>query len=199
MRARFAVPPIALASSNTKFWRRSKRDSAIEKLNAISSESRPRAAAVSVPKSSPRASAARLRRPIQIAELRGAGDQDDGRGIKINRADHRNASVCSTSDRIRVSAARAWALNLIDANADGVKFSKEARAELLEKALDTIMDPNAPKIQTDALPSSGIGSRDISAPFLPSGKHIRAERRARHPASSLLPIQTETLPKFGSA
>jgi hypothetical protein len=32
--------------------------------------------------------------------------------------------------------AREWALDLIDANAGGVKFSKEARAELLERRLE---------------------------------------------------------------
>ncbi len=35
----------------------------------------------------------------------------------------------------QVSAARQWALDLIDANAGGVKFSPEARAELLNKRL----------------------------------------------------------------
>jgi hypothetical protein len=34
-----------------------------------------------------------------------------------------------------VKAAREWALDLIDANAGGVKFSKEARYELLERPL----------------------------------------------------------------
>jgi hypothetical protein len=37
----------------------------------------------------------------------------------------------------QIAAARNWALDLIDANAGGVKFSKEARAELLSKRLDT--------------------------------------------------------------
>jgi hypothetical protein len=35
-----------------------------------------------------------------------------------------------------ITAAREWALNLIDANAGGVKFSREARAELLKKPFD---------------------------------------------------------------
>jgi hypothetical protein len=35
-----------------------------------------------------------------------------------------------------VRAAREWAINLIDANAGGVKFSAAARAELLQNRLD---------------------------------------------------------------
>src|SRR5580704_372972 len=35
----------------------------------------------------------------------------------------------------QISAAREWALNLIDANAGGVKFSPEARAQLLQEPL----------------------------------------------------------------
>jgi len=36
--------------------------------------------------------------------------------------------------------ARAWALDLIDANAGGVKFSQEARAELVRRALKAKWD-----------------------------------------------------------
>jgi hypothetical protein len=36
----------------------------------------------------------------------------------------------------QVRAAREWALDLIDANAGGVKFSAEARAELLQRRLN---------------------------------------------------------------
>ncbi|MFZ3311312.1 MAG: hypothetical protein WA280_18315 [Xanthobacteraceae bacterium] len=35
----------------------------------------------------------------------------------------------------QMAAAREWAINLIDANAGGIKFSAEARAELLQKPL----------------------------------------------------------------
>jgi hypothetical protein len=35
----------------------------------------------------------------------------------------------------QITAAREWALNLIDANAGGVKFSSEARAQLLREPL----------------------------------------------------------------
>jgi hypothetical protein len=35
----------------------------------------------------------------------------------------------------QVGAAREWALDLIDANAGGIKFSKEARTELIKKRL----------------------------------------------------------------
>ena len=41
----------------------------------------------------------------------------------------------------QVEGAREWALNLIDANAGGVKFSKEARALLLKQPL-----PSAPLV-----------------------------------------------------
>jgi hypothetical protein len=36
----------------------------------------------------------------------------------------------------QVAAARKWALDLIDANAGGVRFSPEARSELLQRPLD---------------------------------------------------------------
>jgi hypothetical protein len=44
------------------------------------------------------------------------------------------------------NAAREWALDLIDANAGGVRFSNEARAELLKRRLDYSqpIDYNAP-------------------------------------------------------
>jgi hypothetical protein len=35
-----------------------------------------------------------------------------------------------------LTAARSWALDVIDANAGGVRFSREARAGLLQKAFD---------------------------------------------------------------
>ena len=47
MSAKFAVLPIALASSRTKVRRASKRDSASEKLNPSNSASNPNAAPVS--------------------------------------------------------------------------------------------------------------------------------------------------------
>jgi hypothetical protein len=58
--------------------------------------------------------------------------------------EHRNAdlvkigvSVLRVDPEIekQISAAREWALNLIDANAGGVKFSPEARAQLLREPL----------------------------------------------------------------
>jgi hypothetical protein len=48
-------------------------------------------------------------------------------GVAVLRAD--------PSKEAQVSAARGWALDLIDANAGGVKFSPEARAELLHQPL----------------------------------------------------------------
>lgn len=41
----------------------------------------------------------------------------------------------------QVQAAREWALDLIDANAGGIRFSPEARAELLKRPLPA--EPNA--------------------------------------------------------
>ena len=41
----------------------------------------------------------------------------------------------------QISAAREWALNLIDQNAGGVKFSPEARAQLLSKPLKYYAQP----------------------------------------------------------
>ena len=48
-------------------------------------------------------------------------------GVAVLRAD--------PSKETQVSAARQWALDLIDANSGGVKFSKEARLELLRQPL----------------------------------------------------------------
>ncbi len=42
----------------------------------------------------------------------------------------------------QVSAARKWALDLIDANAGGVKFSQDARTELLGRPLRWIYIPD---------------------------------------------------------
>ncbi len=49
-------------------------------------------------------------------------------GVAVLRAD--------PGKEAQVSAAREWALDLIDANAGGVTFSKAARTELLERKLD---------------------------------------------------------------
>jgi hypothetical protein len=48
-------------------------------------------------------------------------------GVSILRVDPQKEA--------QISAARHWALDLIDANAGGVKFSEEARAELLKRPL----------------------------------------------------------------
>jgi len=50
-------------------------------------------------------------------------------GVSILRVDPQKNS--------QVAGARKWALDIIDANAGGVRFSPEARAQLLEKRLDT--------------------------------------------------------------
>ena len=58
--------------------------------------------------------------------------------------EHRNAELVQIGISVlrvvpekekQISAAREWALNLIDANAGGVKFSSEARAQLLREPL----------------------------------------------------------------
>jgi hypothetical protein len=60
--------------------------------------------------------------------------------------EHRNADLVKIGVSVlrvdpekekQISAAHEWALNLIDANAGGVKFSQEARAHLLKKPLET--------------------------------------------------------------
>jgi hypothetical protein len=71
-------------------------------------------------------------------------------GVAVLRAD--------PSKEPSTASARAWALDLIDANAGGIKFSPEARAELLKKAL------------TADFSSADYGWSDIS----PNAKH-------RHP------------------
>src|SRR3954463_16537043 len=48
-------------------------------------------------------------------------------GVAVLRADPQKET--------QVTAAREWALDLIDANAGGVKFSRAARTELLERRL----------------------------------------------------------------
>jgi hypothetical protein len=63
--------------------------------------------------------------------------------------EHRNADLVRIGVSVlrvdpdkekQISAAREWALNLIDANAGGVKFSPEARAQLLRKRLEYFPD-----------------------------------------------------------
>jgi hypothetical protein len=58
--------------------------------------------------------------------------------------EHRNADLLRIGVSVlrvgpdkekQISAAREWALNLIDANAGGVKFSSEAREQLLREPL----------------------------------------------------------------
>src|SRR5262245_53573978 len=51
-------------------------------------------------------------------------------GISVLRADPKKEPSAA--------AARKWALDLIDANAGGVKFSKEARAVLIDQALPAV-------------------------------------------------------------
>jgi hypothetical protein len=64
-----------------------------------------------------------------------------------NVREHRNADLVKIGVSVlrvdpekgkQISAAREWALNLIDANAGGVKFSQEARAQLLGEPLKYI-------------------------------------------------------------
>ncbi len=61
-----------------------------------------------------------------------------------NWREHRNADLVKIGVSVlrvdpekekQISAAREWALNLIDANAGGVTFSQEARAQLLREPL----------------------------------------------------------------
>jgi hypothetical protein len=60
-------------------------------------------------------------------------------------AEHRNADLVRIGISVlrvdpekekQISAAREWALNLIDANAGGVKFSPDTRAQLLKNRLE---------------------------------------------------------------
>jgi hypothetical protein len=62
-----------------------------------------------------------------------------------NVREHRNADLVKISVSVlrvdpdkekQISAAREWALDLIDANAGGVKFSPDARAQLLKNRLE---------------------------------------------------------------
>ena len=63
-----------------------------------------------------------------------------------NWSDNRNAQlvqigisilVIDPKKQTQVRAAREWAINLIEANAGGVTFSPEARAQLLDQPLPT--------------------------------------------------------------
>jgi hypothetical protein len=74
-------------------------------------------------------------------------------------SDNRNAQLVQIGvgileidpkQQVQVKAAREWALDLIDANAGGVRFSLEARAQLLDRPL-------------------GVGSRAISTDNKPAG------------------------------
>jgi hypothetical protein len=53
-------------------------------------------------------------------------------GVNILRADPQKET--------NIEAARAWALDLIDANSGGVRFSREARTELLKRPLNFAPD-----------------------------------------------------------
>ena len=55
----------------------------------------------------------------------------------------------------QVDAARQWALDLIDANAGGVKFSPAARAELLRKPLNDFQ----PYGSADIYPNAAVPPR----------------------------------------
>ncbi|HEX3497092.1 MAG TPA: hypothetical protein VHT02_07960 [Methylocella sp.] len=55
-------------------------------------------------------------------------------GVSVLRVDPEKEKQIS-------EAAREWALNLIDTNAGGVKFSPEAREQLLNKRLEYYADP----------------------------------------------------------
>ena|ERR1700679_52835 len=68
----------------------------------------------------------------------------------------------------QVKAAREWALDLIEANAGGVRFSKEARAQLLDKPLVS-------------------GSPFLSAIAAWSRPGRQPQASQRHPARSLIP------------
>ena len=75
-------------------------------------------------------SAALLYAVTNVVETRNArGSERNAKlveiGVSILRVDPQKES--------QVSAARKWALDLIDANAGGVRFSSEARAELLQR------------------------------------------------------------------
>jgi hypothetical protein len=67
-----------------------------------------------------------------VFAVKSASDERNARlveiGVSVLRVD--------PAKEKQVSAARGWALDLIDANAGGVKFSKEARSELLQGPLD---------------------------------------------------------------
>jgi hypothetical protein len=67
-----------------------------------------------------------------IFAIRSTSDERNARLVEIGVAVLR---VDPTKDT-QVAAARQWALDLIDANAGGVKFSPTARSELLERRLD---------------------------------------------------------------
>jgi hypothetical protein len=65
-------------------------------------------------------------------------------GISILRSDPQKEG--------QVNAAREWALNLIDANAGGVKFSAAARNELLTKGLGYVRNPYDIILTPEVLP-----------------------------------------------
>src|SRR4051794_6208736 len=65
--------------------------------------------------------------------IKSASDERNARLVEIGMS---VLKVDPTKEK-QVSAARSWALDLIDANAGGVKFSKEARSELLRAPLDS--------------------------------------------------------------
>ncbi len=76
--------------------------------------------------------------------------------------EHRNADLVKIGVSVlrvdpdkekQISAAREWALNLIDANAGGVKFSSEAREQLLREPLSYDYSSDTPPYTYSDTPS----------------------------------------------
>jgi len=84
-------------------------------------------------------------------------------GVAVLRAD--------PSKEAQVSAARSWALDLIDANAGGVKFSPEARRELLKSPLRSLTGWYFTHDGDDGTVPDDGGVPDAGIQKLPPGRH----------------------------
>jgi hypothetical protein len=96
-------------------------------------------------------------------------------GVAILRADPAKEG--------QVSAAREWALDLIDANAGGVKFTKDARTQLLNRQLEWVPTPT-PATGGTGWGGGTNGGDDLSgnpkAPVEPPQRRQNPSKRRRN-------------------
>jgi hypothetical protein len=104
-------------------------------------------------------------------------------GVAVLRTDPAKAA--------QVTAAREWALDLIDANAGGVKFSTEDRKELLQRRL------YIPEYNSAFIPAyDSTFIPDYKSTFIP-GAPAPTERKQPEPPNQIFQNESLPLPDVG--